>query len=97
MKTASVTVTFCQLTSHLASEAVNRPDISHQQLSGHSTGQPLIQAPVYVMSLIVSRLTVLVVTPHADQVLHLASGVCPVGSIKLSHYIKHSEAELCLL
>lgn len=30
MKTASVTVTFCQLTSHLASEAVIRPDISHQ-------------------------------------------------------------------
>lgn len=36
--------------------------------------------------------TVLVVTPYADQVLHLASGVCTVGSIKLSHYIKHEEA-----
>lgn len=34
----------------------------------------------------------LMVTPYADQVLHLASGVCTVGSIKLSYYIKHEEA-----
>lgn len=45
--------------------------------------------------------TVLVVTPHTDRVLHLASGVCPVGSIKLSHYMEHGDASsvscgLCL-
>jgi len=29
--------------------------------------------------------------PFADQVLLLASGVCPVVSIKLSHYIKYDQ------
>lgn len=89
---ATVTITFSQLTSHSASKTVNQP-VSHQLPSSQSAGPLLF-------------------TPHmplchdwwfwwwplfADQVLVLSSGVCPVGLIKLSCYIKPSKAEHCLL
>ena len=77
MKTAHVTITFSQLTSHLASEAVNQPDVSYQLPSRQSAGWLLSQAPGHAASLFVSQLAVLVVTPYADQVLHSASGVRP--------------------
>jgi len=68
-------------------------DVGIKTSCGSTTFGRLTSQPVSDSSVFVSWRWPL----YADRVLHSASGVCTGGLIQLSHYIKHWEAERCLL
>lgn len=79
-------------------QSVNQ-SFSRRGCSSATSDHPVSRLPscqVHASSVFVSWPTVLVVTPSADQVLRLASGVCAVGSIQLSGYIKHGPGSALL-